>query len=900
MAYLEEKSAGEAGDIREKLLSGVYALRRWQREALSFVAEHFETSDHVYVVAPTASGKSYFMFHAIEQLPGDVHVICVGMSNIVDQHLGEFRKYGCVDAVDVHGLGATLITPEGKTAIINTWQGLGSKMPDVAIASLTVDEIHLGGSGEKSQTLPNIRKNFKPKKRIFVSATIQTVSENNLGAPIKANTYVYKMSEAMLDDILQPVDLVEVQTGTRLKFERDVAAIEAETGEDIEVTTKSNARAKTKVIVGDDLEDAAAQMRDEYCGHLNNRINDIVKHRHEAMMQVYLAKHCGQQALFFCPRVGSEGVYGAKDAAARFNSLARRTCVRAGKKTPRAASIYANGMPEGEIATTIAEFKAGNIEVLFVVGMLQEGFDHAPLALAFDCRFYRRWTPARVARMTQKIGRIMRKDKSKVGSSLYYYARDITDFYDDALMRSKTPGHPALDDDASNLFDGETVADLADVKDAAGAAAALIKSSQEGSSGTDDVEVNESDVEMLDVDDLDDEVEDDVVGSLDDAEESETIETAEVKTKRIRMVKTPLWRLKSVHDHVIVRRFSFALLFKKKLEVIDRFDYYMDLLVAGTCPTPTQRGGTTEQSRFYAFLSSLKNPNKANRPDLYDLLVAENSMCKIADWFDRTEKRFHDYMAMLDAGTCPTPTQRGGTTEQSRFYAFLSSLKNPNKANRPDLYDLLVAKNSMCKIADWFDRTEKRFHDYMAMLDAGTCPTPKQRGGTTEQTQFYRFLIRLKSPKATNRPDLYDLLVAKNSMCRIADSFDRTEKRFHYYMAMLDAGTCPVPNRGGTTEQSQFNRFLSRLKDPKQANRPDLYDLLVAKNSMCQLTFDRTEKRFHYYMAMLDAGTCPMPKRGETTEQTQFDKFLSRLKSPKAANRPDLHDRLTSHPNFKK
>ncbi len=102
----------------------------------------------------------------------------------------------------------------------------------------------------------------------------------------------------------------------------------------------------------------------------------------------------------------------------------------------------------------------GSVDVLFVVGMLQEGFDMPRLRLAFDCRFYRKWEAPQVARLIQKLGRLTRLDED-TSPKRYYYARDITDYYGSRYMRPDVPDLVEREATANRGLDGTEEPDAA-------------------------------------------------------------------------------------------------------------------------------------------------------------------------------------------------------------------------------------------------------------------------------------------------------------------------------------------------------------------------------------------------------------------------------------------------------
>ena len=136
------------------------------------------------------------------------------------------------------------------------------------------------------------------------------------------------------------------------------------------------------------------------------------------MMDLYLSRHRGESAIFWCPNV---------DAAQRDANRFAHLC-----DVP-AAAVHSQ---EGEIVGLLSSFEVGEIKVIFTVNMLQEGFNMPSLRLAFDCRFHRQLNKYRIARMMQRIRAVDAEDAGKVGVALLRGTRP------DALLHFQERGDP--------------------------------------------------------------------------------------------------------------------------------------------------------------------------------------------------------------------------------------------------------------------------------------------------------------------------------------------------------------------------------------------------------------------------------------------------------------------------
>lgn len=409
-------------------------LRKWQTAAYS-AAETIlitENKGHMYVQAPTGSGKSRFMFEVCEHLPVEgVRVIIVGLSNIVIQHRDSFLEMGC-KPVSYGEDTDTYFTPSGNTVIITTWQTYRNTCETMNnVAVVLFDEVHLGGTRAENKSYRKIM-NRSPSKFLFVSATIQNVSEELLG-PKEDHTYIYTMAEAYEDGILNEVSLVEVHTGTKAliakaekTFGKNIEDLEVIEEFDIQGLAKSLRKRK----VGIDMKDVAL-------------LKKLLINRHIAMMEIYFAQHAGQAAIFYTPSIAM-----AVEASLIFNKMSEDL----GHDIDSSAVHSQDHL----YADEIKGFRTGKPKVLFVVNMLQEGFDMPSLAIAFDCRFHRQFNKGRIVRLIQKIGRLCRLSEGKA-ISRYYFARDLFNYAKDIPDMVNTVDQADLSDDLVEDFEVETL-----------------------------------------------------------------------------------------------------------------------------------------------------------------------------------------------------------------------------------------------------------------------------------------------------------------------------------------------------------------------------------------------------------------------------------------------------------
>jgi superfamily II DNA or RNA helicase len=562
-------------------------LRCWQQDACDFLQQTLidQGKEHAYICAPTGSGKSRMMFESCERLPvKGTRIIIVGRAKIMRQHRKSFQGYGCTPVSDAADC-AEFVSPSGHRLLIITWQGLRSS-PDkylhlLPVAYLYFDECQLGGTQagmeeeDKARTSYGIiLTKFQPEKRINVSATTQAVNESLLG-PKAGHFYRYKLSDAYENGYLNQVDMIEVHTGIRAK----IKPLEDAFGQNFE---------RLEEMTSAELEGLAWKLKDRVVDVSRiEAVKRIVQHRHDSMMEIYFKDHAGDQALFFCSNIEA-----ANEAASRFNSFAL-------KHGLGLRSYSVNSEDDGH-DDTITRFENGDIKVLHVVGMLQEGFDMPSLALAFDCRFYRKWDGSRIARLIQKVGRIMRVHPGKVKSQ-YYYARDVRDFYRNISVKPKVPSFPLLteDDEEHDAPNGgyaeitpEDEENDDQIREAAELAAAAVRAESDGL-GDDprpdwqkEIDINAGAVERREVEPITPEADP-------DPDDGDAIDTTKLKTKRITTVRTPLYVLADVRDHAIVHKENFAKYFGNSAA----YKKHLILSMPPDAPRPTQLNGKPRKPR---------------------------------------------------------------------------------------------------------------------------------------------------------------------------------------------------------------------------------------------------------------------------------------------------------------
>lgn len=214
---------------------------------------------------------------------------------------------------------------------------------------LVFDECHLGGSNEHNKSMKLIFDVFKPEAKIYISATLQTVSEELLG-PMAGHIFHHSYADAYAAGLLNEVMIREVEIGGSAVI-GDAAAAVNMNPDDLQELSFDRLT---------DLAEECQRQKVEFDADAIDRLNhDLMK----GMIHLYFSEHAGEQAIFYVSSI---------ERARQMRVHWRMAEHRFGKKFP-AAALHSK-MDESAGDKIVDEFRAGKITALFVVGMLQEGF----------------------------------------------------------------------------------------------------------------------------------------------------------------------------------------------------------------------------------------------------------------------------------------------------------------------------------------------------------------------------------------------------------------------------------------------------------------------------------------------------------------------------------------------
>lgn len=150
--------------------------------------------------------------------------------------------------------------------------------------------------------------------------------------------------------------MVVIETGTHVVIEQIEAAF-GKTMEEIEDNLPELARKmqKKKVIIPRIV--INPETNEEIEATKSARM--IIEHRHNAMIELYIQNYAGKSAIFWSPNIEA-----ADAAAEEFAKRSDIPCTSIHSKQPLRDML-------------IDQFEQGFIKVIFAVGMLQEGIQHA-------------------------------------------------------------------------------------------------------------------------------------------------------------------------------------------------------------------------------------------------------------------------------------------------------------------------------------------------------------------------------------------------------------------------------------------------------------------------------------------------------------------------------------------
>jgi len=427
--------------------------RQDQDELVDGVVAILETSNHAYVEAPPAIGKTLVAALIANRLGHNRAYYIAHTVDLVDQAARKIASY--------RGMGLVRDDIQWTFVTRQRYANLATKDQDGIKAEeplVFVDECHMGGVRQQQGRPPKVAFPAivaTAAKIVWISATPWDLDEDVMGER-EGNTSQLSFDDAFKKNLLNDTDLIRVDCS--LNIELNVAQGEAV------------ARGLHKAEEADYVIDAAdAQESYEALDGIvrdlagrNLRTTDVptlVRFRHHLMAQLYLERHKGAHAIFWLPTKQH-----ARDCAAHINELV-------GQEDYAAPVLgETRGSPEAvEAGRRLADWRRqrGRTRVVCVVYRLREGFDHPPAALGFDCA----WNPWNHRAAVQKIGRLTRTAKRKP-TSLFYYAVDAVAI---AAMRSRDfadrfLGRLGADSADLNLrIRAETFADAVALKDAFGA-----------------------------------------------------------------------------------------------------------------------------------------------------------------------------------------------------------------------------------------------------------------------------------------------------------------------------------------------------------------------------------------------------------------------------------------------
>lgn len=709
---------------------------------------HTVGAAHAYAQAPTGTGKTFLMFLYGETQPG-LKIIVAGQSNLIRQHKETLDEM----------VASGLINPDEW--YIDTWQGVvaliksGKHAALQSAAVLFFDECHIGGSkgavkrpSQERDQINNksyraIIENIAPKKRVNVSATTWDVNEQVLGQR-DGHVTIMTYEEGYAEGYLHPVSLNRVDVGTDMTFK--IKNIEEATGEDFHVLAE-----KTP-------EELYAFLRNE--AHRRGErisvkdITGVVEHRLKTMIDLYATNHLGEKAIFYCPNT-----YYANWAANHFN----KRMIRKNGEGAWGDAVHSN--IEVNIDPVIDDFKDTDLKrVLFVVGMLNEGFDYPSLALAFDCAF----SPANVRRMLQWIGRVIRTVKDGIKPlSQYYYAVDVVHLFSKSgkglVIRDdfQTPGS------LTNLTDDDRAFGMMAFADRVGMVAMA--------------------------DELADTAEQRLAANIPGSEivvEHTDVENDDGEHDTIRIARTPFFTVELVDGSVNRGRIAYRDLFAS-VNMSEENKLFVIAMARNNEHRPSQN------TKLGACFQNYISPNsKAYDPNFHQLIKDLRP-----DWFINSAVKMKEYLISRARNGDECPSTYKHSTDHKIGMA-LRRYVNPNT----NVYDLVFDQTIRSLRPDWFDESTASLKKKMLIQMAVNNESQPTRGSHPQLAlAFYRFI----NPAS----DRYDADFTINIRGLRPDWFENKNDSFEEELVLMAKSKKPRPR-----QKTEIGAFLTRCTTGKNKN----------------------------------------------------------------------------------
>lgn len=350
-------------------------LRSYQKEAIAKALTWFgqgESNFRLNMI--TGSGKTTTAIALIEMgLPAicslegeDIYVAC-HTNNLATQFRLDVKNFPIEKTANWH---------------VSTYQSLRKLKPTKRPLALIVDEAHQGGLEKAVDgSYAKIIKQLNPQFVICLTATDAGIDEKLFGRKTDENTFTYTLKDAIRDGTINDTEIITIHSGLR-------KVLVNETGEE------------AGVVEGEDLDDVGQQLVDKSVNLEDSRsrwaiLNGVLG----SAISTYLSMESGRQAVFYVPTIV---------AAKRGLEMLLAASPQVKATAVHSESTSANA--------DIAAFKRGEFDVVFNVRQLQEGFNHPPLSVAFDC------CPSMSNNgriLTQRIGRIVRRAPEKAPSRYY-------------------------------------------------------------------------------------------------------------------------------------------------------------------------------------------------------------------------------------------------------------------------------------------------------------------------------------------------------------------------------------------------------------------------------------------------------------------------------------------------
>jgi superfamily II DNA or RNA helicase len=404
-------------------MSKSFSIRTYQQQAIDKILKVYKdnpTDQRAFLQLPTGCGKTWTAFQlALNHFKNKKKVRIVWTAHqteLVKQSYGDFFEFLGKKPSDS---GKMSYTHDNVTMEFTTWQSLRNSKTKYDM--LIIDECHFGG-GITGATISD-HKSFKSIMKLatthlYISATPYNLDEvvfeglledvvnrrtgKNEKCPKNDRVAVYDMDQAYTDGFLVNVQFNCIRSADTIKWAEVVNGDIEEVGEgDFEDFNKFGELIEKKEI---DVKCDASK-------------DALAKAALNSVLDVFFEKECVDgkipPTMVFC-RTSRLPALGLENVRRAILKKSREKCWNIKNIGKNFVDVISS--EHDDVSGKIAKFKAGEINILCVVGMAREGFNYKELECALDFNY----NDINRRLHIQKVGRMVRTNPGKAQARYYY------------------------------------------------------------------------------------------------------------------------------------------------------------------------------------------------------------------------------------------------------------------------------------------------------------------------------------------------------------------------------------------------------------------------------------------------------------------------------------------------